>query len=288
MTLDYQSFADAFFEACDAGDLQKTQEGLKSGRLTAEDLEEGLTSATEMAYSDLVAAFFNAGARVTPKTMHALPGYPGVEQKASVIRHYLDHGLDPNGTCRSDSPLLVYVSDFWAEYREIVTDSRNSEIEDPGCARELILAGADPNRAGRRGLTPLTRAIGSRKGTSLAEMLLAHGARLEPELLFTAVDSRMPLGELMTKFLLEKGLDPNMTSAEWGNPLHCAIYSAKPGAVEALLDAGADPTGKSAHPEYRGRSPLQMAQGIIFPERRQAILSLLESRGVGIGGGGDE
>ncbi|KAB8226904.1 uncharacterized protein BDW43DRAFT_295402, partial [Aspergillus alliaceus] len=66
----------------------------------------------------------------------------------------------------------------------------------------------------------------------------------------------------MTRFLLDKGLDPNATSVKWGNPLHRAIHYTKSNIVKLLLDAGVGPTGQSAHPQYRGGSPLQIAKCI--------------------------
>ena len=53
-----------------------------------------------------------------------------------------------------------------------------------------------------------------------AELLLEYGAKLESDLLFIAAAPRMIYGELITKFLLDRGADPNVTSQEWGTPLH--------------------------------------------------------------------
>ncbi|KAF5859537.1 hypothetical protein ETB97_002778 [Aspergillus alliaceus] len=226
-------------------------EALARGRLTAEDLDEGLALATEDAHSDLVAALFDADAHVSDWTVAALPGRPGVQQHESVVRQYLDHGFDANGSYRNGIPILVQMSN-------------------PACARELISRGADPNRSVPRGVnTPLNRA-----------------APLEPDLLFKAVAPRVPQGEFMTRYLLARGLDPNTTSVKWRDPLHRAIHSARPNIVKLLLDAGADPTGQSAHPQYRGGSPLQIAKGIQLSELQQAILTLLQYRGVDVGGGG--
>ncbi|KAB8238029.1 ankyrin repeat domain-containing protein [Aspergillus alliaceus] len=213
------------------------------------DLDEGLALATEDAHSDLVAALFDADAHVSDWTVAALPGRLGVQQHESVVRQYLDHGFDANGSYRNGIPILVQMSN-------------------PACARELISRGPDPNH------------------TSLIELLLAHGAKLEPDLLFKAVAPRVPQGEFMTRYILARGLDPNTTSVKWRDPLHRAIHSARPNIVKLLLDAGADPTGQSAHPQYRGGSPLQIAKDIQLSELQQAILTLLQCRGVDVGGGG--
>ncbi|KAF7159490.1 hypothetical protein CNMCM5623_004828 [Aspergillus felis] len=254
------AFLDAFLDACFAGELSKTQEALASGRLTADDLNEGLALATHMAHPDVVAALFDAGASVSPWTVDALPGGDEVPQHPSVVRHFLDHGLDPNARCSNGEPVL-------------------SLITSPACARELLLRGADPNLTNPRGITPLVRAIAGthEADTSLPELLLAHGAKLESDLLFTALRPRVRQGELMARFLLAKGLDPNTTSAEWGTPLHRAVHSCKPNLVKLLLEAGADPTARPACTQFRGKTPLQVAETLPHPNARQAILSLLQS-----------
>jgi ankyrin repeat protein len=154
-----------------------------------------------------------------------------------------------------------------------------SLLNNPACACELLLRGADPNLTNLRGITPLVRAIVStyEADTSLPELLLAHGAKLESDLLFTALGPRVRQGELMTRFLLAKGLDPNMTSVEWGTPLHRAVYSYKPNLVKLLLEAGADPTAQSAGTQFCGKTPLQAAETLRHSNERQAILSLLQS-----------
>jgi ankyrin repeat protein len=51
----------------------------------------------------------------------------------------------------------------------------------------------------------------------------------------------------MTSLLLRKGLDPNIESAEWGTPLHCAVRTGKPDTVKALLDTGANPSARQVN-----------------------------------------
>ncbi|GAB1192907.1 hypothetical protein APSETT444_002106 [Aspergillus pseudonomiae] len=268
MATDYDSFVEAFHISCEAGDLLKAKEALASGRLTPEDLEEGLALATGKAHSDLVAVLFDAGAPVSDLTVAALPGTSGVKQHPSVVRQYLDYGLDANGSYSNGIPILAL-------------------IMDPACAQELLSRGADPNRSDSQGVTPLTLAINSTReeDTSLIDLLLASGAKLEPDLLFVATAPRVPQGEFMTRFLLAKGLNPNTMSVKYGNPIHRAIHSARPNIVKVLLDAGADSTGQSAHPQYRGGSPLQIAKCIRSPELQKTMLALLRSRGIDIGGG---
>ncbi|RHZ62282.1 uncharacterized protein CDV56_103761 [Aspergillus thermomutatus] len=77
------AFLDAFLDACFAGELLKTQEALASGRLTADDLNEGLALATQMAHPEVVAALFDAGASVSTWTVDALPGGGEVPQHPS-------------------------------------------------------------------------------------------------------------------------------------------------------------------------------------------------------------
>ncbi|KDE76964.1 hypothetical protein AO1008_02702 [Aspergillus oryzae 100-8] len=97
-------FLRAFFHACFTGDLSQTQKAIATGRLTAEDLNKGLKRATHSA-PDIVAALFDAGASVSTSTIASLPG-PNLQQQPSVVRHFLDHGLDPNSRLSTGEPLL--------------------------------------------------------------------------------------------------------------------------------------------------------------------------------------
>ncbi|KAE8372196.1 ankyrin [Aspergillus bertholletiae] len=249
------AFLDAFLNACCYGELSKVQEAIASGQLTIENLDEGLVLSTDSAHQDIVAALFNAGARVSTDTVDALPGDL---QHPNVVHHFLNNGLDPNAILSNGEPLIAF-------------------LNNTACARELLSQGADPNRCGPRGISPLVRTIvGTCKGedTSHVEVLLAYGAKLESDLLFAAGGPRVAQGELMTRFLLASGLNPNTTHAKWGTPLHLAIYSAKPNIVKLLLDAGADPTAVSVGTQFPGKNPSQAAETVRHPETRQTIFVL--------------
>ncbi|KAF5855562.1 hypothetical protein ETB97_008986 [Aspergillus alliaceus] len=260
----HDAFVEAFHNACFDGDLPKTQGALASGRLTVEDLDEGLNLATGEAHPDIVAALFDAGARVTADSVSFLTGKDG-QQHPSVVCHYLDYGVDPNCNISNGEPLLRF-------------------MKNTACARELLSRGADPNRCGPKGVTPLASALGSacEEDTYLFELLLAHGAKLEPDLFFYAIRPRVPRGEFKTRFLLAKDLDPNTTSAEWCTPLHRAVYLAKDGIVKLLLDAGADPTARSNCRQFGDKSPSEVAEERLqhYPTLQatfQTIFELLQS-----------
>lgn len=139
--------------------------------------------------------------------------------------------------------------------------------------------GTDPNRTGPRGIPVLVHAIVSHiaKDTSWVELLFAYGANLESEFLFKPLAPRVPQAELMTTFLLAKGLDLNSTHAKWGTPLHRAIYSARPNLVKLLLHAGADRTARSPGTQYHGKTPSEAAETVRNPNTRQAIPDLLQT-----------
>ena len=84
------------------------KEAIASGRLTVEDLNKGIKRATSMTHPDIVAALFDAGGSVSLETIDSLPG-EDLQQHPSVVRHYLDHGLDLNATLSNGDPLLPYV-----------------------------------------------------------------------------------------------------------------------------------------------------------------------------------
>lgn len=262
MASDHYALHDTFINACWSGNLLKIQEVITSVDLNVEQLEEGLFSATEKTFPDIVAVLFDAGARVSAMTIDALPS---PQQNPTVILHYLRHGLDPNARLSDGEPLLGLLN--------------------PACARVLLSRGADPNLCGPAGRSPLYYAIQSSKEESvlieLLDLLLEHGAKLEPGLLFAAVTPRIRHQELVTRYLLDKGLDPSTTTnSEWGTPLHLAVYAAKPNLVKLLMDAGADPNSTVYGRRYPGKTPLQMAQTrhSRFPEITQALLALLQRK----------
>lgn len=149
----------------------------------------------------------------------------------------------------------------------------------PLCAAVLLSAGADPNLCGPRGIPPLARVIVSIRepDTSLLDLYLAHGANLESGLLFYAVAPRIHQGELMTRFLLDSGVDPNVTSDDWGAPLHRAVAGGKVNLVKVLLEAGADPAVISGGRKISKKSPARVAESVPHRETREAILNLLQS-----------
>jgi ankyrin repeat protein len=264
MASGHQALHDAFIAACWTGELLKAQEAIASMQFTLDELDEGLIHATHEAHSDIVAALFDAGARVSPSTVDALIA---PKQNPNVLLQFLQHGLDPNARQSDGEPLL-------------------GPLIDPACAHVLLSRGVDPNICGPAGISALSFAVRSSKDSELLlellDLLLAHGAKLEPDLLFDAVTPRVRHQELMTRFLLAKGLDPTTTiNAEWGTPLHLAVYAGKPNLVKLLMDAGADPTIKVSGRRFPGMSPLQMAQDRRdrYPERAeytQAMLDILQ------------
>jgi hypothetical protein len=95
---DQKAFVEAFFDACEDGELAKAQEAIASGRLTAEDIDEGLALASAKSQSDIVAALLAAGARVYPDRADL--------RDLGIARQFFDHGLDPNARYTNGFPIL--------------------------------------------------------------------------------------------------------------------------------------------------------------------------------------
>ncbi|KAJ5119727.1 hypothetical protein N7448_010396 [Penicillium atrosanguineum] len=88
-------FSKAFVHACHTGEPSRVQEFLASGRVTAEDLDQGHGAATRQAHAEIVATLFDTGASVSDWAISALHGRS--KQDLPVI--LLDAGADP--TARS-------------------------------------------------------------------------------------------------------------------------------------------------------------------------------------------
>lgn len=117
------------------------------------------------------------------------------------------------------------------------------------------MRGADSNRRGPKKVAPLASAleIACEDDTSLFDLLVEYGAKIEPSLFFDVIRPRVVDGQFKTKFLLSKDLDPTTTSPEWATPLHCAAYFAKEEVVKILLDTGADSSETRANRRWHRR-----------------------------------
>ncbi|KAK0105562.1 hypothetical protein ONS95_004095 [Cadophora gregata] len=236
---DEKAFGEAFLDAFWTGKMAQIHQGITSGRLTQEHLNEALVPATgngfEQGYADIVSALFAAGACITQDAIDALHG-ENMQQDPAVIRLFFNHGLDPNATITGGEPVL------------------GSSILDLSCAREFLTRGTDPNAFGPSKTTALYRALDVDE-VELAELLVTDGATLQPDLLWATVGLRKRNGELTTKFLLDKGLDPNQAVSEkWGHPLHLAALAAEPNIIKLLLDGGADRTIPSTGWRFPGKT----------------------------------
>ncbi|KAL3492447.1 ankyrin repeat-containing domain protein [Aspergillus germanicus] len=260
-------FARGFCDACYDGELSKVQKAIASGRLTAEVADEGLSLATDQSHFEIVAVLLDAGTKLSLSAVGFLPGEHG-HQDVNIVRQFLDHGLDPNSRYKKGWPILGFFPDL-------------------ACARELLSRGADPNLCNDNGEPILCMVISSAEvaDASLVELFLEYGVRLSSSLLFYSVAPRVPQGEFMTRYLLSKGLDPNVTNEQWGTPLHCAVRAEKPNIVKLLLDAGADVSVRSAGRKTLGNTPVEIAERVGHQDTRDILLSLL--RGTSTNSQGD-
>ncbi|MDD2904076.1 MAG: ankyrin repeat domain-containing protein [Syntrophales bacterium] len=162
-------------------------------------------------------------------------------------------------------------------------------IGDAAAVRLFLAAGMDPNVRDNQGVTPLIAAARSGK-TEVVKLLLEQGADLKaqnPERVIKRGKKRRkkkiryggtPLmhaargGHADTvRLLLAKGADLNTLDAKHGlAALHWAVYHNQLGAVETLLDQGANPGVK----DKRGFTPLMLAAHYAKPD----IVSLLADR----------
>jgi ankyrin repeat protein len=129
----------------------------------------------------------------------ALYGAAGVAHHAALTKLLIDRGADPN-----DPEVVYHTPEDWdlealkavVETGRLTKESlslmliRKHDWHHADGVRYLLEHGADPNFAGRRGLTPLQHAIERDNDLPLIELLLDHGADFSarhPEFPMTAL-----------------------------------------------------------------------------------------------------
>jgi ankyrin repeat protein len=93
--------------------------------------------------------------------------------------------------------------------------------------------------------TPLADAATLSNPTPL-QVLLSHGARIDPEALFHAIGIRRQANGTSTlTLLIEHGADVNYVSERWCTPLYQCVRLNQEAKLRLLLEHGADPNVRS-------------------------------------------
>lgn len=158
-----------------------------------------------------------------------------------LVKHGADvnhpHGLTPLGEAvlrYRDAPVILYM---------------------------LLLHGADPNRAGGFGCTPLYAAVQNRDvSPSLVQLLLncgaAAGAIGETDSMATPLHAACRVGAVeAARILLDNGADVNAATSSGLVPLHFSVAVGSTFLALELLERGADPNV----PDDNGWRPLALA-----------------------------
>ena len=128
--------------------------------------------------------------------------------------------------------------------------------------RELLAAGADPNRyTDSTGYTALIQAAW-RGRDSIVSLLIKHGADLDIQHKggWTALFMAAGRGHnLVAKRLIKAGADLNIQNKDGETALHRAANEGHNEVTTTLMEAGADPS----IPNNEGKTPIQVANGEI-------------------------
>lgn len=103
----------------------------------------------------------------------------------------------------------------------------------------LLDHGANPNQRSVKGITALATAACEPHFEAI-KLLITHGAELDPQALYSAMDFNGEDGMPMLKFLIDLGFDVNAKSKPHGAPIFTAIRFGDKEQVKLLLDHGAD------------------------------------------------
>lgn len=153
-------------------------------------------------------------------------------------------------------------------------------------AQALLEGGADPNRPGKGGETPV-HAAAFADDPRLLEAVLAHGG--QPDVV-NEISGETPLMRAIVglhpdhvRMLLDAGADPNRADRNGETPLHTAASVNAGGVILMLLKAGALPLVKDSHgdtfqPYYFGINP-DLLNARAREERRQ-VIEWLKAHGI--------
>jgi hypothetical protein len=239
--------------ACSNGDLQKVQDLLDSDwKPSQEELDTALYNATWKGFVAITALLLSSGACITDM---AFIGATHNEDPA-IFQEFLNHGWDINSTEFGD-PALRY--QFLILYSLIPISKQYSDrlvVSNETCVRWLLEHGADPNQKSDEGFTPLATAA-LFPSITILELLITHGAKLDPEALTSAISRRGNGGIPVMKYLIDQGIDLNVRVENFSSALHYAVHQAgPPDRVRLLLDNGADRSLQNTF----GQTPLEAAR----------------------------
>lgn len=215
-------------------------------------------------------------------------------ENPAVIQALIDGGAQANDGCGPELPAQHALTPLhWAV----------GENANPDVAEVLILAGADINALPLNQRTPLQHAALLQESPAMVELLIRYGAELggvtgyaalneNPEIIRVVIAAGASLSwglhrairnrnTAITEILIAAGADLNegvVTDTREGiiegtTPLHFAVRFPDPNleAVEALLEAGADPN----IPDGSGRTPLDW----VPPGVQSSVADLLRRYG---------
>ena len=236
------------------------------------------------------------------------------EGRVDIVHALLDHGFSPSGGEESGlTPLATAIGGNFPRILELLTDRGASvhpkptrdygpkeiglqlplrrailvdENDDGECVRVLLKAGADPRVRVRPFDTPLSLST-TLKRKNLVQIFLDFGVNVNDRVdehgstpLFRAVTTKS--GEL-TKLLLTKGADPNITNVSGVTALMGAAEADDDELTKLLLAAGADPNitnlfGATALTAAVGAGNLGVVKTLLAPTTKLTILNIQSIR----------
>ncbi|PVH86239.1 ankyrin [Cadophora sp. DSE1049] len=200
------------------------------------ELDKALAFAVdpELGLPEAVIPLFEKGAHITENVFLEAITREGVE----LFEIFLKYGWDVNSVEFGQPALRLSIG---------------SETS----VKWLLEHGADPNITGGKYPSPLvTAALESL--SPVFDILISHGAKLDPQALFLAMSPRGKGGIPVMEYLIDHGIDINAVRPDLGTPLHYAVTlgSKAREKLELLLRRGADRTVKNTS----GVTPAELAK----------------------------
>ncbi|KAH7063893.1 ankyrin repeat-containing domain protein [Paraphoma chrysanthemicola] len=221
------SLSTSLHDAIVGNDMESLRAELTSHpNIGRKQLDACLALAMPSSHMDVIKVLLHVGARLNYRAFCAMIA----REDPNVFQLLVDFGWDIDST-QFESTALHHALYHEASLRWLLDHGA-----DPNTKEQKLSKGVPKN-----GTSPIAEAAALADPSPL-RLLLAHGAKIDPNAVFYAIGMRRSTnGTANLELLIEHGADLNTVSTRWYTPLFRAVNVNSEAKLRLLLEHGADP-----------------------------------------------